>query len=91
MKLSVHLVHQGRYVKAGDPLPADFDLPPHLEAFVVDDDPPQASRAGLRFSTVGRQGGLGTETRLAKPAAKDYPEGEEEFTPRPKWARKGKL
>ena len=69
MKLSVHLVHQGRYVKAGDPLPADFDLPPHLESFAIyDDEPPQVSQGAARLSSVGRQG-VGAGGRLAKPAA----------------------
>jgi hypothetical protein len=36
---SVHLVHQGRYVKAGDELPP-IRAPPHL-AFAI--DPPQTS------------------------------------------------
>ena len=86
MRLSVHLVHQGRYVKAGDELPSDFVLPEHLDRFVVYDDPPQTSRADLRFSSAfveGQQGDFGAGTRLAKPAM-DYPKGEEEFIPRPK-------
>jgi hypothetical protein len=43
MKLSVHLVTGGKYIRAGDPLPPGFELPSHLEAFVV--DPSQISRA----------------------------------------------
>ena len=35
MKLSVNVVTGGQYVRAGDPLPSDFVLPPHLEAFVM--------------------------------------------------------
>ena len=83
MKLSINLVHQGRYIKAGDPLPEGFELPPHLEAFVV--DPAQTSRADLRFS-LERQENLGT--RLAKPAV-DYPESEEEFVPKTRGTKMG--
>ena len=38
MKLSVNLVHGGKYVRAGDELPPDFVLPPHLDRFAVYDD-----------------------------------------------------
>ena len=94
MKLSVHLVHGGRYVKAGDPLPVDFVLPSHLEAFAVyDDEPPQASQGASRVNSpvVGRQRVFGASGRLAKSAAANYPEGEEEFTPRPKPTRGAKI
>ncbi len=37
MKLSVNVVHGGRYVRAGDELPSDFILPEHLERFAVYD------------------------------------------------------
>jgi hypothetical protein len=77
-KLSINLVHHGCYVKAGDPLPPDFVMPPHLEAFVID-EPSQASRADHRFSFVEGQGAA--EDRLAKPAM-TYEEAEEEFVPR---------
>src|SRR4029077_2392831 len=93
MKLSVHLVHQGRYIKAGDPLPLDFELPSHLEAFAVyDDDPPQISRADLRLSRAGSLSHarvFGAETRLAKPATEDYPGSEEEFIPQTRGAKMG--
>ena len=75
MKLSINLVHQGTYVKAGDPLPEGFELPSHLEAFIID-DPPQTSRATSHLVVEGQAAGSG----LAKSAA-SYPEGEEEFTP----------
>ncbi len=78
MKLSVNVVHGGRYVRAGDDLPKDFVLPPHLEAFVID-EPLQTSRADLRLSSDD-QGVCGTEARLAKPAM-NYTESEEEFAP----------
>jgi hypothetical protein len=84
VKLSVNLVVGGKYVRAGDELPSDFVLPPHLDRFVVyDQPPPQISRAGHRFSSgvEGHQEGFGTGARLAKSAA-GYPEGEEEFAPK---------
>ena len=82
MKLSVNVVHGGKYVRAGDLLPADFVLPLHLEAFVID-EPSQVSRADLRFSSgvEGHQRDMRTEARLAKPAM-NYREAEEEFTPK---------
>ncbi len=80
MKLSVHLVTGGKYIRAGDPLPPGFELPPHLETFVI--DPPQVSQGASRLSTVGRQGVFGTGGSLAKPAM-GYPEGEEKFVPKP--------
>ena len=87
MKLSVNLVTGGKYVRAGDELPSDFELPPHLDRFVVDEPPQQTSRADLRFSSVPQRD-MGAGTRLAKPAATDYPEGEEEFAPQ--WVPKKK-
>ena len=60
MKLSVHLVTGGKYIRAGDPLPAGFELPPHLETFVI--DPPQISQGAARLSSAfveGRQGVFG--------------------------------
>ena len=59
MRLSVHLVTGGKYVRAGDPLPADFVLPEHLDRFVVDDDPPQifAGRS-LVFLCLSDTGGF---------------------------------
>ena len=70
MKLSINLVHGGKYVKAGDPLPADFVLPEHLDCFAIyDDDPPQTSQGAARLSSVGRQGVFGAGGSLAKPAA----------------------
>ena len=88
MRLSVNLVVGGRYVKAGDHLPVDFVLPPHLDRFVVNDDspPPQISRATSRFSTERHQEDFGPGSQLAKPAMATYPEGEEKFAPR--WAKK---
>jgi hypothetical protein len=92
MKLSINLVTGGKYVRAGDPLPPDFELPSHLEAFAIYDEPPQASRADLRLSSVAKQQqrDMRAETQLAKPAT-DYPEGEEEFTPKWMPKKKGKL
>jgi hypothetical protein len=83
MKLSVNLVHQGCYVKAGDSLPPDFVLPPHLDRFVIyDEPPPQISRVDHRFSSgvEGHQEKREAGTRLAKPAM-NYTESEEEFAP----------
>ena len=74
MKLSINLVHGGRYVRAGDDLPSDFILPEHLERFAVYDDPSQASRATSHSLVEGRREG----SQLAKPAT-DYREAEEEF------------
>ena len=75
-------------------LPPDFVLPPHLDRFAIyGDDQPQTSPADPRFSSPeGHQGeDFGARTRLAKPAMR-YPEGAEEFVPRPKLTRvKGKL
>jgi hypothetical protein len=79
MKLSVNLVAGGKYVRAGDELPPDFVLPPHLDRFAIHDEPPQTSRAASRFSSAGHQGNLGASGQLAKPAM-SYPESEEEFT-----------
>jgi hypothetical protein len=67
MRLSVHLVHQGRYIKAGDELPSDFVLPLHLEAFAIYDDPPQISQGAARLSSA-RQGVFGASGSLAKSA-----------------------
>ena len=50
MKLSVNVVHGGRYVRAGDDLPSDFILPEHLDRFVIYDEPSQTSRADAPFS-----------------------------------------
>lgn len=83
MRLSVHLVTGGKYIRAGDPLPPGFELPPHLETFVI--DPPQVSQGASRLSSVERQGVFGTGGSLAKSAA-NYPQGKEEFIPK----RKGK-
>ena len=88
MRLSVHLVTGGKYIRAGDPLPPGFELPPHLETFVV--DPPQISQGAARLSTVGRQGVFGTSGSLAKSAA-NYPRGEEKFIPEPKPTRGTKM
>lgn len=93
MKLSVNVVHQGCYVKAGDELPEDFILPEHLDRFAVYDDPPQVSQGASRLSTVEGQGVAGARGGSAKSAADDkrdarYSEGEEEFTP--KWRLKRK-
>jgi hypothetical protein len=88
MRLSVNLVHGGKYIRAGDELPPDFVLPPHLDRFAgYDDQPPQqTSRADLRFSSEGHREDIGAETRPAKSAMR-YPEGEEEFIPKPKFTR----
>ena len=86
MKLSVHLVTGGKYIRAGDPLPAGFELPPHLETFVI--DPPQTSRAASRLSTVERQGVFGTGGQPAKPAM-GYREGKEEFIPKTRGTKMG--
>ena len=50
---------------------------------------PQISRADLRFSSEGHREDIGAETRPAKPAR--YPEGEEEFIPKPKPIRGMKM
>lgn len=92
MKLSVNVVHQGCYVKAGDPLPSDFVMPPHLEPFIID-EPPQTSRVDHRFSSGVEGHQMRTEARPAK-FAMNYTESEEEFAPqwgKPKNKKKGKL
>jgi hypothetical protein len=78
MKLSVNLVTGGKYVRAGDELPPDFVVPPHLDRFAVyDEPPPQISRVDAAFE--------GLQDGLAKPAA-NYTESEEEFAPQ--WGKK---
>jgi hypothetical protein len=37
MRLSVNVAVKGGYITAGTELPADFELPSHLEAFVIDE------------------------------------------------------
>ena len=89
MRLSVHLVTGGKYIRAGDPLPAGFELPPHLETFVI--DPSQISQGAARLSTVvgRRQGVFGTSGSPAKPAM-GYPEGEEKFIPKTRGTKERK-
>ena len=89
MTLSVHLVTGGKYIRAGDPLPEGIELPPHLEAFVV--DPPQSSRAasqaeGVRLSGGSQLANSAVENSLQREAS--YREGEEEFAPKWKLKRK---
>jgi hypothetical protein len=55
MKLSVNLALAGRYVRAGDELPRDFELPSHLEAFVVNESSQTSQGAAPRLSPGARQ------------------------------------
>jgi hypothetical protein len=88
MKLAVNLVAGGRYIRAGEPLPPDFELPPHLEQFAIGgDDAPQISQADSRLAS-GDPGLFGAGGRLAKPAVDRggaisglFPAGEERFIP----------
>jgi hypothetical protein len=46
LKLSVNIVAGGVYYKAGQELPAGFTVPPHLEAFAVQDEAAGRETAG---------------------------------------------
>jgi hypothetical protein len=54
LKLSVNLIDKGRFIRAGEELPPDSELPEHIRALAVDEECEQVvnsrldSQAGAR-------------------------------------------
>jgi hypothetical protein len=73
LKLSVNVVLPGgRYVKAGQELPDDFELPEHLRPLLAAGESDQADDINLKS-----KGGVGSSRK-----SKAYVEGEEQWSPK---------